>query len=302
MTLLQIILATSVIASFSLIGLAVLLKVRKHFHDGLLGFVALAAGTMLGSAFLHLLPEAVEMSNHGEISLYSVMALTLVAFVGSYLFEQYFSWHSCHHNPETCDHEKPYANLVIFSDAIHNFIDGLIIAAAFIVSPALGITTAVAVALHEIPQELGDFAVLIHSGWKVKKAALANAGAALTVVLGGVVGYYLTQTFEMAAPIMLPIAAGGFIYIAAADLLPELKHQVDRKKLSLNVFIFLLGIAIMVVASMTHSHEAHGHDHGAHEHEYEQEVEGHEHADEFEVHVHEDEHDDHDHDHDEHTH
>ncbi len=175
---------------------------------------------------------------------------------------------------------------MIFSDAIHNFIDGLIIAAAFIVSPELGVVTAVAVALHEIPQELGDFAVLIHSGWKAKKAALANAGAALTVVLGGVVGFYLTQMFEIAAPIMLPIAAGGFIYIAASDLIPELNHQEDRKKTMLHIFVFLLGIAIMVGASMTHSHE-HGHDH-------ESGVVGHEH--ELEIH------DDHEYEHDDYNH
>ncbi len=254
MTLLQIILATSVIASMSLVGLVAMTYLKKHFHEGLLGFVALAAGTMLGSAFLHLLPEAIEMSHHGDIDLHLVLLLVLVAFVASFLFEQFFSWHSCHHNPEHCNHEKPYANLVIFSDGIHNFIDGLIIAAAFIVSPALGVTTAVAVALHEIPQELGDFAVLIHGGWTAKKAALANGVSALTVVLGGIVGYYLTSGIDMAVPVLLPIAAGGFIYIAAADLLPELRHEPERKKISLHILIFLIGILIMVATAMFGGH------------------------------------------------
>ena len=156
MTFIYIIAATLSIAVVSLVGIVSLVFLKKHMHDGLLLLVALSAGAMLGNAFLHLLPEAIEMTQDGPLNIFTVMLLVVAAFVFSFLFEQFFSWHHCH-DTEKCDlGQKPYAHLVLYSDALHNFIDGLVIAASFMVTPALGISTAIAIALHEIPQELGD--------------------------------------------------------------------------------------------------------------------------------------------------
>jgi len=249
MTLLYIVLATVIVAALSLIGIVLLTIFKKQLSDSLLAFVALSAGTMLGGALLHLLPEAIEMSETGPISLTTMMLLVIGAFVASFLFEQFFSWHHCHGTNHCDTDNKPYAHLVIYSDAVHNFIDGLIIAAAFIVSPALGVTTTIAIALHEIPQELGDFAVLLHSGWNKLKAAVANSLAAFCVVIGGVVGFYLTSSVEAAVPVLLPIAAGSFLYIAAADLLPELRHEKHSSKIPLHILVFLTGLAIMIVTA-----------------------------------------------------
>ncbi len=250
MTLIYILLATTIITSLSLTGIFLLVMLKKHIHKGMLTLVALSAGAMLGNAFLHLLPEAIEMTEGGPIDLFTVMLLVVAAFVASFLFEQFFSWHHCHDSGSCELGEQPFAHLVLYSDGLHNFIDGLVIAAAFMASPALGISTAIAIALHEVPQELGDYAVLVHGGFSKIRAAVYNGIAASTVILGGVVGYYLVDSVEWAEPVLLPIAAGGFLYIAAADLLPELKHNERKKTIPLHILVFFTGLAIMIVAAM----------------------------------------------------
>lgn len=250
MSLFSILIATFFIAGLSLTGIVVLAVLKRHAHAGMLALVALSAGAMLGNAFLHLLPEAIELSQTGAIDLFMVMLLVIGAFVVSFLFEQFFAWHHCH-DADHCElTEQPYAHLVLYSDAIHNFIDGLIIAAAFAISVPLGVATTITIALHEIPQELGDFAVLVHGGFSTMRAALYNALAALTVVAGGVVGFFFVESVDWAVPVLLPIAAGGFIYIAAADLLPELRHNRSRAGIPLYFLVFLTGLAIMIASAM----------------------------------------------------
>jgi len=250
MIFISTLIATGAIALLSLSGLAALSLAKTHVHASVLSLVALAAGAMFGNAFLHLLPEAIELTQAGPLNLITIMLLVVGSFVASFLFEQFFFWHHCHGN-ETCEPaQKSYAHLVLYSDAIHNFIDGLIIAAAFVVSIPLGITTALTIALHEIPQELGDYAVLVHGGFSKIRAAVYNGLAAVTVMVGGIVGYFLTDSVDLAVPILLPIAAGGFIYIAAADLLPELRHQNTRAGIPLQFLVFLTGLAIMVATAM----------------------------------------------------
>ncbi|NQV90064.1 ZIP family metal transporter [Candidatus Uhrbacteria bacterium] len=246
MTFFLILIATSSIAILSLSGIIGLALMKKHVHASMLGLVALSAGAMLGNAFMHLLPEAIELSENGPISVFTIMLLVVGSFVASFLFEQFFSWHHCH-DTEKCEKvEKPYAHLVLYSDGIHNFIDGLIIAAAFMVSPSLGISTTLAIALHEIPQELGDYAVLVHGGFSKIRAAVYNGISASTVLLGGIAGYFLSGSVTWAVPVLLPIAAGGFIYIAAADLLPELRHNNSRSNIPLYFLIFLSGLSLMI--------------------------------------------------------
>ena len=249
MLLTIIIIATLFIASLSLTGIVILTAMKKHVHATLMPLVALAAGAMFGNALLHLLPEALERSE-GIFSVFSVMLFVVASFVASFLFEQFFFWHHCH-NEEICEPtQKPFAHLVLYSDAIHNFIDGLIVAAAFIVSVPLGITTTLTIALHEVPQELGDFAVLIHGGFSKMRAAILNGIVSLTVVLGGIAGLMLAKTVVWAVPALLPIAAGGFIYIAAADLLPELRHHNTRTGIPLSILFFLTGLAIMILTAL----------------------------------------------------
>ena len=254
MTLIFILIATALIAALSLTGIIVLAALKKHVHAGMLTLVALSAGAMLGNAFFHLLPEAIELSEEGSIDLFTIMLLIVGSFVASFLFEQFFSWHHCHNTDHCEPTEKPFAHLVLYSDVIHNFIDGLIIAASFIVSPALGIATTAAIALHEIPQELGDYAVLVHGGFSKIRAAVYNGLAALTVVAGGIVGYVLAGSVQWAVPVLIPIAIGGFIYISAADLLPELRHNANhggsRSSIPLHFLVFLTGLIIMIVTAM----------------------------------------------------
>jgi zinc and cadmium transporter len=134
-------------------------------------------------------------------------------------------------------------NLV--GDAIHNFIDGLILAASFVTSVELGFTTTIAIAAHEIPQEIGDFGVLLYGGFNKRKAIILNFVVALTIVLGGVVGYLISKSVESAVTFLLPFAAGGFIYIAATDLVPEIKKELAFKKYMATLFVFIIGIFIM---------------------------------------------------------
>jgi zinc and cadmium transporter len=133
----------------------------------------------------------------------------------------------------------------LIGDSIHNFIDGLIISAGFISSIELGITTVIAIAAHEIPQEIGDFGVLIYGGFKKKKAIILNFTVALTIVFGGIVGYFISSTVNQAVIFLLPFAAGGFIYIAATDLVPEIKKETDIKKSSATILVFISGILLM---------------------------------------------------------
>ena len=143
-------------------------------------------------------------------------------------------------------------NLV--GDTIHNFIDGLILAASFVTSVELGLTTTIAIAAHEIPQEIGDFGVLIYGGFKKKKAIILNFIVALTIVIGGLIGYFISKSVGSAVTFLLPFAAGGFIYIAATDLIPEIKKELDFKKYMATLIVFIIGILIMWFIKLYFSH------------------------------------------------
>jgi len=199
--------------------------------------VSLSAGALIGGAFLHLLPEASE-----KIGSEKLFFIVLVAFVFFFLIEKVFHWRHCH--KDNCEiHTFGYMNLV--GDSLHNFIDGLVIASVFIVDFKLGIITTLAIALHEIPQEIGDFGVLIHAGFNRTKALVLNYIVASTVILGGIVGYFASLHIENIVPYLLPIAAGGFIYIAASDLMPEIRKESNFKKSIISFSIFLMGIVLM---------------------------------------------------------
>jgi zinc and cadmium transporter len=248
MTLLYIVLSTLFIVLLSAGGIFLFTLSKDRLEKSLLLLVALSAGAMFGNAMFHLLPESLEMVEAGSIKLMTVLLIITAAFILSFLFEQLFAWHHCH-NTDHCEVRKGYGHLMLVSDGIHNFIDGVLIATAFIVSPTLGIITAFTIALHEIPQEIGDYAVLVHAGWKKKKALIVNIQAAFTVVLGGVAGYFLTTSIESTVQYLLPFAAGSFIYIATSDLIPELKHETNIKKIATNTVVFILAVGMLIAST-----------------------------------------------------
>ena len=239
LTLVYIVLATIFISLGSLVGILTLSLKGRSLNSILLYLVSLSAGTLIGGAFIHLLPEAAETLEPKSIGL-----ITLTSFVSFFFIEKVLHWHHCH--DKDCDtHTIGYMNLI--ADSIHNFIDGLVIAATFVVSPTLGIATTVAIAFHEIPQEIGDFGVLVFSGFSKRKAVVANLAVAATSIAGGIIGFYFSQHIDNIVGYLLPFAAGSFIYIAASDLLPEIKEEESLKNSIISFAIFLFGISIMLL-------------------------------------------------------
>lgn len=236
-TLIWIIVSTVLISLISFVGILTLLIREKIFEKILFWLVALSAGALMGGAFLHLIPETLEKTGDSNIFLYVLGGFAIFFFI-----EKILHWRHCH--KENCS-VHTFAHMNLIGEAVHNFIDGLIIAASFIVNVPLGITTSIAVALHEIPQEFGDFGVLIYGGFSKSKALLLNFFVALTAILGGIFAYYLSSYIDYSIILLLPIAAGGFIYIAASDLIPEIRKEKSLIKSITTFSIFLLGILLM---------------------------------------------------------
>ncbi len=238
MVLLLIVVSTLLISSISFIGIVSLAVKSKMLDNILLSLVGFAAGALIGGAFLHLLPEAVENSTNLKVFL----ALSFGFFL-FFLLEKLI-WRHCH--KESCE-VHPFAYINLIGDSLHNFIDGLVIAASFLNSIELGTVTSLAVAFHEVPQEIGDFGVLVYGGLKKSRALVLNFVTALTAVLGGIIGYYLSSHIGGATVYLLPFAAGGFIYIAASDLIPELHREVNPRKSLASFSLLLLGFALMLL-------------------------------------------------------
>lgn len=243
-----IIVTTFVIALIAFIGIFTLSLNDKVLNKILLFLVSLSAGALMGGALLHLLPEAIE--NTGTVD-FDVFLVVLIGFVLFFLIEKVLHWRHCHKGK--CDvHTFHYMNLI--GDSVHNFIDGLIMAASFSISTTLGFTTSLAIAAHEIPQEIGDFGVLVYGGFEKKKAILLNFCVALTIVFGGIIGYFISRNIEQATIFLLPFAAGGFLYIAATDLVPEIRKEEDMKKSMATIVVFICGILIMWLIKILFSH------------------------------------------------
>jgi zinc and cadmium transporter len=238
--LFSIILATVVISAGSLIGVLTLAMNQKFLRKILMSLVSLSAGTMLAAALIHLLPESIE-----ALGPHLPMQLALFSFISFFLLERFLHWHHCHDGKHPTTHTVGYMNLV--GDGVHNFLDGILIAASFATSGGLGLIATLAIVMHELPQEIGDFGVLLHSGFTRRKAIMSNVLVSLTAVLGGILGYYASHTMEVFASYLIPIAAGGFLYIGAADLVPELKHETSTKKTLLMVATFMIGVITMML-------------------------------------------------------
>ncbi|MGV8172243.1 MAG: ZIP family metal transporter [Candidatus Woesearchaeota archaeon] len=236
-TFLWIILSTLIVCALSLLGIFAFILRSKNLNKILLGMVGFSAGALMGGAFLHLLPEAL-----AETKSMIVGVLLLIGFSTFFIIERVLHWHHCHKG--RCEvHTLSYMNLM--GDAVHNFIDGLIIAISYIADIRLGIVTSIAIIAHEIPQEIGDFGVLIYGGFSKSKALLYNFISASTAILGALIGYFISGTVEGIISWILPFAAGGFIYIAASDLIPELHKEPDIKKSLVSFGFFIIGIILM---------------------------------------------------------
>jgi len=245
---LALILASALIVSLiSFIGVLTLAINDKIFRRIIFLLVAFSAGGLMGGAFLHLMPESLEVME----PINAFMAL-LMGFTSFFLLERFLRWRHCHE--EKCEvHPVTYLNLI--GDGLHNFIDGVVIAASYLVDVHVGIVTTIAVAMHEVPQELGDFAVLVYGGFSKVKALFFNFASAVTAVAGAILGYFFILTPEVVTYV-LPFAAGNFLYIASSDLVPELHKEVDTKRSVQSFLMFLLGIILMYMfkVALEHGH------------------------------------------------
>ncbi len=230
-----------VVSLISLVGVFTLAINEKLLKKYVFLVVSLAVGALLGDAFIHLIPEAYEQI--GDPLLVSLLIIGGIALF--FIIEKFLHWHHHEHNED--NHIHPVGRLVLFSDGIHNMIDGLLIGVSFMTSIPVGIATTVAVILHEIPQEIGDFGVLIHSGYTKARALLLNFYSALLSLLGLAIAFVIGEYGHAIITWFLPIAAGGFIYIAVADLIPELHKSVKKSHSIIQVLVVAVGVASMLL-------------------------------------------------------
>ena len=240
-----------IVSLVSLAGVLTLSFGEKKLHKFLLILVSLSAGTLLGGAFLHLLPEVVEERGFTLAVSFSALGGVLVFF----LIEKWIHAHHCdtmphehsplHHEPHMHVHKQHIGILTLFGDGLHNLLDGLVIAGAYLISVPAGIATTLAVVLHEVPQEIADFGVLLYSGFSKWKALFYNFLSAAMAIIGAVIGLVLGARSEAFVLFVLPFAAGGFVYIAGSTLIPELHKECGWKESILHVLAFVVGIALM---------------------------------------------------------
>lgn len=252
--LLNIILATILVSVISLIGIVVFFK-KDNRQSFLKALISLAAGALLTVAFLDLLPEAVESIEEPHTVFWTV----LISIIFFFLVERVFHWHHCRceeHDKKCRDEKKNLAFINIVGDAIHNFLDGVLIASAFMLDFHAGLIVTFAVILHEIPQEISDFGVLLYAGFSKAKAIFYNLMTATLAIIGALAFYYFGASIENAVPLMAAFAAGNFIYLSTADLIPELHHEENPKKIISHSLWLLVGVFIMYLAgqALPHGH------------------------------------------------
>lgn len=238
------ILSVTLVGLVSFVGALTLAFRENTLKKYISGLIGLAIGALLGGAFIHIIPEAYESVLEGKIVSILIIGGILVFFI----IEKFIHWH---HHGEDCkvEHVHPAGKLILLTDGFHNFIDGIIIGASFLISIPLGIATTMAVVLHEIPQEIGDFAVLIHSGYSKRKALLYNFISASTAILGTIIVFIFGAAINNLALWLMPIAAGGFIYVAMSDLIPILHKNPKAKSSILQLISILVGILAMIFLS-----------------------------------------------------
>ncbi len=232
----------SIVSLISLVGVFTLSFSNNLLKKMLLYLVSFAVGGLFGDALIHLIPESFKEISHTPTASFLILGGILVFFI----LEKFLRWQHCH-IPASKEHTHPVATLNIVGDSFHNLIDGMLIAASFMVSVPIGITTTIAVILHEIPQEIGQFGILVHSGVPVKRALLLNFLSALAAFVGALIVLLIGSQAADFSVYLLPITAGGFLYIAGSDLIPELHHGHEVSvRAALGQFLcIVLGIVLM---------------------------------------------------------
>jgi len=230
-----------VVSLISLVGVLTFSIKEQNLKKILLYLVSFSAGGLFGHAFIHMIPEAAEESGFGlQVSLY-----ILIGIMTSFIIEKFLQWRHCH-IPTSEEHPHTFAYMNLFGDAVHNFIDGLIIGGSYLASIPLGVATTLAVVFHEIPQEIGDFGVLMYGGFNKSRALFFNFATAITAIFGAIVALSLGLLIQDFIPFLIPFAAGNFIYIAGSDLIPELrKEEAGLLKSALQLTAFILGVLIL---------------------------------------------------------
>lgn len=242
MVFVWVIASTFLVSLISLVGVCTLAIKGNLLNKVLFTLIGFSAGALIGGAFLHILPESLERMGN-----YPVFNCTIMGFVLFFLMERYFYWRHCH-EADCHVHAFTYMNLI--GEGMHNFMDGMAIAVSFVVSIKIGVVTTVAIILHEIPKELGNFGVLIYGGFTRKKALLYNFMCGLMAMVGAVTGYLISEIAQGFVGFIMPLTAGGFIYIAASDLVPEIHKEKDNKRATLALLAFLLGIVFMALSRL----------------------------------------------------
>jgi len=209
-------------------------------------FVSFAVGTLLGAAFLEIIPHAYEISR----DLHQISLIVLIGILVFFILEKLLVWRHCHgshcenHSP-VVDHDVKKGSILIIGDCFHNFIDGILIASAFIVDINLGLITALAIIVHEIPQEISNFSILINSGYSLSKTLLMNIVTGCAMIIGAIIAYFILNDLEFLIPIILSFAASSMIYVAISDLIPSLHKKVEIKQTFQQTFSIFLGVLII---------------------------------------------------------
>ena len=218
-------------------------KIQKELVPKCISF---ATGTLLGAAFLGLIPHAAEEFGDLRLTLITVLFGLIIFFI----LEKFVIWRHCH--DDHCHVHEASGSLIIIGDAFHSFVDGVVISATFITSIPLGITTAFSVITHEIPQEVGDFAILLKNNYTKKKAFMLNVLSGLSSLAGAILAFFFMSTLTNITPYIMSISAASFIYVAVSDLIPHLQEHTNPKQSILQIFLIIAGISIIYFMSHTH--------------------------------------------------
>ncbi len=235
--------SVGIVSLVSLFGVFTLSLKAQLLKKYIFILVSLAVGALLGDAFLHLLPEAFEkIPNTAHLSIAIIVGILIF-----FILEKALHWHHHHTETEEANQIRPIGRMILVSDGVHNFIDGLIIGASYLVGIEVGIATTIAIFLHEIPQEIGDFGILLHSGYSTLKALWLNFLSALIAILGTVIALTVGGKIEALALWLIPLSAGGFIYVAMSDLIPEMHKTHGMKDSVLQFITVVIGVLSMVL-------------------------------------------------------
>jgi len=240
--MLSALISVFVVSLISLIGIFSLAIKEDKLREILFFLVSFSTGTLLASAIFHLIPEAVEEMGFGKKLSFCLIGGILTFFI----LEKFIRWRHCHILTSK-DHPHPIGYMNLIGDAFHNFLDGMMIAAAYLVNNSLGLITTLAVISHEIPQEIGDFGILLHAGFSKKRALLFNFASALFAVFGCLITFLMNNFMVGFSWLLVPFTAGGFIYLTGSDLIPELHRETNIKKSFFQLLGIILGICLMFI-------------------------------------------------------